>query len=171
MQCSVKTYIFCKKKWLGSVSSQECFPWDNSGRWTRKQRWSSHGVLAFLSLTLSQLQEDVMNSVCLRRELWAFRDKTKDTLHVWYLGYSRYVIVTLNTARRLELQKWNESHCVSWKSLFSKGKRGREQWRAQFCFVKNLFAKSCQNWELFGILMLFPYILVFPAFLERPCLF
>lgn len=57
-----------------------------------KQHWSSHGVFALLLVTLSQLQEDVMNSVCLWRELWALRDKTKDILHVWHLGYRMYVV-------------------------------------------------------------------------------
>lgn len=54
---------------------------------------------------------------------------------------------------------------VARKSLFSDGKRARKHQRALFRFVKNLVAKSRQNRELSGTLILFPF-LVPPGFLE-----
>lgn len=80
-----------------------------------KQHWSSHGVLALWSVTLSQLQEDVMNSACLWRELWALRDKTKDILHVWYLATESMWLPYSKHCRKAGITE------VKWKLLLFHG--------------------------------------------------
>lgn len=92
-----------------------------------------------LSVILSQLQADVMNSVSLGNKSHMLSQEFKGRHIACPIPELQKVhdYVTLNTARRLKLQSWNESYFCCMKVNFLQGKMSRRTPEGTLSFCSN----------------------------------
>lgn len=139
------------KKWYWSVSCKQYFPWENSGR--HKQT----ALIKPLCTRPFRYQWSCLNcrlmwwTVCLWGTNLSF-DSTRERKAVYMLSQEfkgRHIAclipelqkvhdyVTLNTARRLKLQSWNESYFCCMKVNFLQGKMSRRTPEGTLSFCSN----------------------------------